>query len=127
MSTEREIGELVEAINACWIEGRYEDLRRYFHEEMVLVTPDFRKRLEGVGPIIDSYRDYGEQATVHSFEAEEPRVDVFGTAAITATPFTIEYEFEGARSREAGVDLLMLTREPDGWQVRWRTLVSDPA
>lgn len=123
MSDEAEIAARVRAINDCWSEGRYDDLLRYFHEEMVLVMPGFEERVEGVEPIIASYRDFGEQATIHAFEPSEPRVDVIGQSAITATPFTIDYDFDGSRYHETGVDLLVFVRADDGWRVRWRTLL----
>lgn len=123
MTAKDEITGLVRAINDCWLEGRYDDLRAHFHEDMVLVMPGFEDRVVGARPIIDSYRDFGEQGTIHSFEPAAPRVDVLGTAAITATPFAIDYTFDGSRYRETGMDLLVFVKDQDGWRVRWRTLV----
>lgn len=127
MSGGSEIAALVRTINDCWIEGRYDDLHRYFHDAMVLVMPGFEQRVEGAEPIIDSYRGFGEQATIHAFEAQEAQVDIVGSTAITATPFAIDYDFEGTRYRETGIDLLVFTREQDGWLVRWRTLIPQAA
>lgn len=123
MSRNGEIAELVRAINACWVEGRYDDLREYFHEEMVLALPGFEQRIRGAERIIDSYRDFGQQATIHGFTPREPQVDLFESAAMTTTAFVIDYELEGRRYRESGTDLLLFAESAGKWRVRWRTLI----
>jgi len=39
----QEIIQLVQAINDCWLEGRYDELESYFHDGMVLAMPGFEK------------------------------------------------------------------------------------
>lgn len=124
MSESDRVTEVVRAINEGWTGGRYHELGRYFHPEMVLALPGFEQRIEGRARIIDSYRDFGETSTLHAFEAKVPRVDVVGPTAVAATDFTIDYALEGARYRESGTDLLVLHRSPAGWQVVWRTVVT---
>lgn len=123
MSETDRVTGVVRAINQAWVGGRYDELERWFHPEMVLAMPGFAERVEGRGPIIDSYRDFGEKAAMHEFEAGEPRIDVVGPTAISTMDFEIDYEYEGARSREAGTDLLVLHRSDEGWRVVWRTVL----
>lgn len=121
----QEICRLVKAINDCWVEGGYDELRRYFHDGMLLAMPGFEKRIHGAGPILDSYRDFGTKAHIHSFEADEPQIDFLerGSSAIAATGFTIDYEFDGTRYRETGTDLLAFAKIDGGWRVWWRTVI----
>lgn len=123
MSETERVTAVVRAITDAWRGGRYEDLERYFHPEMVLAMPGFVERIDGRAPIIDSYRDFGAKATMHGFEAGEPQVDRVGPTAISAMDFEIDYEYEGTRSREAGTDLLVLQRDEEGWRVVWRTVL----
>ncbi len=124
---EIEIARLVAEINEHWLEGHYEELRRYFDPQMVLAMPGFERRVEGAEAIIESYREFGDQATIHRFEPGDARVDVLGPSAVVATGFAIDYEYEGTRYRETGTDLLVFVRKEDGWSVRWRTVVPEDA
>lgn len=121
----QEITELVQAINDCWLEGRYDDLEPFFHDGMVLAMPGFEKRIHGAGAILDSYRDFGTKAHIRSFEADEPQIDVLEPAgsAMAATGFTIDYEFDGTRYRETGTDLLAFAKIDGVWRVWWRTVI----
>jgi hypothetical protein len=123
MSDQEAVADLARAINDCWREGRYDDLRRYFHEDVVVAMPGFERWIEGAVPLIDSYRDFGRRSRIHRFEAGEPRIDLFGPTAVAATSFAIDYELEGTRYRETGADLLVFVREGGEWRVRWRTLI----
>lgn len=117
------VTEVVRAITDAWRGSRYEELERHFHPEMVLAMPGFEERVEGRAPIIDSYRDFGDKATMHGLEAGEPRVDRVGPTAISAMDFEIDYEYEDTRSHEESTDLLVLHRDDEGWQVVWRTVL----
>lgn len=123
MAPRDEIAKIVRALNACWLEGRWDDLRGHFHEDVTLVMPGFEDRVEGAGPVVESYRDFGGKATIHSFETSEPAVDVLGPAAVATSAFVIDYDYEGDRYREGGTDVLVFTETGGEWRVRWRTIV----
>jgi len=122
-SAKNEAAQVVKAINVCLLEGRYDDIRQYFQDDVVLAMPGFERRIEGAEPIVNSYREFGEQAAIHRFEPEEPQIDVFGATAVSTTAFLIEYSYQGNRYRETGTDLLVLTNADIGWRVRYRTIV----
>jgi hypothetical protein len=44
-SQREEIGQLIKEINQAWLEGRPEDLEKYFHQDVVFVFPNFHLRL----------------------------------------------------------------------------------
>lgn len=125
MSQKGEIIELVAAINACWVEGRFDDLHRYFHDGMTLAMPGFEQHVQGAEGIVGSYRDFGAKSHVHEFEPGEPHVEVLESAgvAMATTPFAIDYDFEGTRYRETGTDVLAFVNVDGRWRVWWRTIV----
>ncbi len=127
MSGAQEVLEIVRAINECWLEGRYDELRTYFSEDMVLAMPGLEERVEGREAIVDSYRQFGESAKVRVFEGGTPHVDVIGPTAVATAGFEIEYELGGTAYREAGTDLLVLQRDTGTWRVVWRTVVVSPS
>ncbi|MGH7482787.1 MAG: YybH family protein [Longimicrobiales bacterium] len=126
MSASEEIRDLVRRLNAAWVAGRFEELGECFHQDVVIVAPDFVHRVMGREACVQSYRDFVSQAVVHDVELREVQVDVFGGVAVAACPYTMEYELGGKRWRGDGRDLLVLAQEASGWLVVWRTLMAGP-
>ena len=110
-------------INEAWRAGRFDELRDYFHPDVVLAQPGFAQRSVGREALIASYADFAREATVHSFTTGEVHVDHAGESAVTTTPWTMDYEFGGQRFQEHGWDLLVFARPEGRWVVVWRTVV----
>jgi hypothetical protein len=106
--------EIVDAINDAWTHGRFDELRAYFHPEVVLAQPGLARRVIGVDALIDSYRRFAAEAA-GSFRAGETRVDEAGDSAVTTTPWTTD--------DERGWDLLVFGKREGRWVVVWRTVV----
>ena len=120
------IRETVRGITAAWREGRLDDLSRFYRPDVVFVQPGLKARVEGREACVQSYREFLAMAIVHGYVEDEPLIDSFGETAIAATRFEIDYELATGRYQEAGQDVLVLTRDEDGWRVAWRTLISEP-
>jgi ketosteroid isomerase-like protein len=120
-----ELKKIVTAINDAWQAGRYDDLRDYFHPDVVAAQPGFAQRTVGREPLIDGYRDFMHNAVIHSFSTGETHVDHAGDSAVTTTSWSMDYEFGGQRYDERGWDLLVFGRREGKWQVVWRTVVVD--
>jgi len=73
--------------------------------------------------LIDSYRDFAREATIHGFTTGEIHIDQAGDSAVTTMPWTMDYEFGGQRYEETGWDLLVFGRLDGRWVVVWRTVV----
>jgi ketosteroid isomerase-like protein len=123
---ERAIEALIEAVNRAWLEGRYDDVAPYVHEQVVLAPPGDAEPVVGRAAFVQSYADFGAAATVHAFEAGAPRIDRWGGTAVARCPFNIDYEIPSGRYRERGVDLLVLAESDGGWRICWRTVSSAP-
>jgi ketosteroid isomerase-like protein len=117
--------EIVARINAAWLAGRFDELRDYFHPDVVLAQPGFAKRTVGREALIASYRDFVNSATIHSFTPGEVQIDDGGDSAVTTMPWEIEYTMEGQRYQEHGWDLLVFGKRDGGWVVVWRTVVME--
>ena len=118
-----ELRDLVRRINDAWQSARWDELREYFHPDAVLAQPGFARRTVGREAVIDSYRDFARDATLHSFTAGEVHIDHAGDSAVTTTPWTMDYEHDGQRVEEHGWDLLVFARREGRWVVVWRTVV----
>jgi hypothetical protein len=114
---------LARELNDAWLSGRFDDLGDCFHHDAVIVAPDSSTRIVGRAACVASYREFMDSATVHNFDVRNIAIDVFGSAAMLAVTYEIDYEMPAGRWRGSGRDLLMLIRENHRWLVTWRTLI----
>jgi uncharacterized protein (TIGR02246 family) len=119
---QHEVWQVVQAINAGWVEGHPEALSHFFHPDMVIVTADLQMRAEGQEACVASYRNFCDQAKIKDYQELNPNVDVFGDHAVVIYRFDITYEMGGESYHDVGADLFVLGREGGQWQARWRTL-----
>ncbi len=56
--TELEVWQTVEALNRAWTTGRVDELERYFHPDIVAITPTVRERLEGREACIAGWAEF---------------------------------------------------------------------
>ena len=125
MSDVDDIREMVRELNRRWVSGAM-NLEAFFHPEMIMAVPGRPDRLAGRELCVRSYQDFTKMARIHSFDLDEPQVDVIGDIAVATCPFVIDYEIESGRWRGSGSDVLVLGRTDEGWEIVWRTMNSDP-
>ncbi len=118
-----EIEAVVRAINDAWLAGRFDELRHYFHPDVVLAQPGFAQRMVGREALIDSYRDFTREAKINAFTPGEVHIDAAGDSAVITMPWEMDYEIGGQRYGERGWDLLVFGRREGRWVVVWRTVV----
>ena len=114
---------LIRGMNDAWRSGRFDDLHQYFAEDVVMVAPGGGMRMMGREAMIDSFRQYTEQATTHNFDETGLDVDVFEGTAVASLRFDVDYELDGTRYQESGIDLLVLEHGDTGWLIVWRTQI----
>src|SRR5512139_2087581 len=106
---EREVWQTVQRMNQAWTSGRVDDLEEFFHPDMVAVTPTEPRRLEGRAACIASWRQFTERAVIHAWRELEPRVQIFGEAAVVSYGYELQCELRGRQVLLAGRDLMTLT------------------
>lgn len=112
--------ELLKSINSAWLNGAFEKLESFFHEEMVIAGPDFQPLSQGRQSSIDSFRTFMSQVIVHSFKENPPVIHVWNKSAIAGYSFEIDYEVGGKRYHETGRDFYLFTNDGTGWKATWR-------
>ena len=120
---QKEIGRIVRAINAAWVQGSPGEMAAYLDARMVMVQPGFQERLMGREACIESYREFASHAVIHSYEEDEATVDLRGDTAIASYRYAMEYEMGGELYHDAGHDVFVLMRAECGWRAVWRTLI----
>jgi hypothetical protein len=122
---QHEIQGVIGEINQAWLNGRVDDLSLIFHEDMVIVGPDFQELSRGRMACVKSYHDFLAQARIIDYRESEPIVDDWATIAVATSPWEMTYELGGRRYTESGHDTFVFKKEEDRWQVVWRLMTVD--
>jgi hypothetical protein len=117
------IWQIIREINESWVSGNPDDLKKYFHEEMVIASPDFQEQGRGREVCVESYKSFSSQAIIRDFKEKYPKIFVFGATAIASYIFQMSYEMNGKNFEDAGRDMFIFIREGDKWQAIWRTIL----
>ena len=116
-SVEREIWSTVEALNRCWTTGSPGDLREYFHETMVAITPGDSMPLVGREACVSAWTQYAEATTIISWHAHGPRIWTYGRTAVVTYSYAMVCERDGTRLSPSGRDMMALLEDEGRWWV----------
>ena len=118
-----EIHQLLKKITSLWTGGHPEKLKEYFHEKMMIVSPDFQVMGDGREACIKSYEDFMSQAILHDYRESDPEIYMWGNTAIASYKYEIAWEMDGKSYRESDRDLFVFSNELGKWLAVWRTLI----
>ena len=124
MDVQQEIWQLIQDLNEAWIKGCPEKLNDFFHENMIIVSPDFQELGRSRQSCIKGYEDFCNQATVHHYEEINPRIDVHGNIARATYYFELSYEMNSKIFNDKGWDVFVFVNERERWWATWRTFIS---
>jgi len=118
-----EIEEIISEINTAWIKGSPEKLEDYFHEDMVIVGPDFSVIGKGRTACVNSYREFIAQASEIDFTRNSVDVSVWGGTSIASYSYTISWKSGGKHFHAAGKDMFIFSYIDNSWKAVWRMAV----
>ncbi|MEK6750611.1 MAG: nuclear transport factor 2 family protein [Pseudomonadota bacterium] len=116
-SEDKEVWQVVRALNDAWTRHRGADLKRFFHPRMIAITATDARRLIGREACIASWLAFAESAEISAWAEHDPRVEVFGDTAIVTYNYTLEFSMQGQHYHVKGRDMLTLVREFDNWWI----------
>lgn len=117
-----DLASFVRDMDACWLEGRFDDLRSYLADDIVIAAPGGH-RASGVEAAVESYREFTSRCVVHAFETSGHVTTLSGSSGV------VEYEWrmswsDGADKHDAeGREVLVLNQSDGNWRVIWRMQV----
>jgi ketosteroid isomerase-like protein len=114
-SVEREVWKTLRELNETWTKGNPEDLKNYFHMDMVAITPTDRKRREGREACIADWVEFAKVAKIHDWKEIDPRVQIYGNVAVVTYYFEISYEKNGQTINFGGRDMFVFVKEGGRW------------
>ena len=119
------IRHVVAGISTAWRAGRISELHDFFADDVVLIAPGARARVQGRVAVVETYREFAENTATQDYRELALALDVFGDTAVATYRYEIEWTRDGAQNKEAGSDVLVLSRRAGKWKVVWRTIVPD--
>lgn len=127
-NTDREkILQILHKINEAWSKGEADQLKEYFHDDLVILGPNLQRMGEGKKACMESYKEFIAQAIVHDYREIDHTIDVWGNTAVVTYVFDISYEMNGQTFRESGHDMFVFNREGEQWLAVWRMVLPSPA
>ncbi len=112
---EQEVWQTVRDLNDAWTKGRPQDLTSFFHRDMVAITPTDRERLEGREACYNGWNDFVQSTTIHYWKETEPRIQIYGPAAVVTYYFEMSFDQGGQTINLGGRDMFFLVKEGGKW------------
>jgi hypothetical protein len=114
---QQEIWATLRALNDAWTRGNPGDLIKYFHPNMLAITPVDRLRRDGAAACIAGWKSFAEATRIHRWQEYDPLVRVYGDAAVVTYYYEIDFDMGDQRVEQKGRDLFFFIRESGRWQV----------
>ncbi len=112
---ENEILNFIDSMNRCCTGGDPNELREYFHQDVVAFTPMDGERLEGRDACISSWKVFSEYARTYSFEEYDVKIQVYENTAIVTGYYDMSYNLAGQTIYETGRNLYTFIKEEGKW------------
>jgi hypothetical protein len=111
----QELWATVRAMNDAWTKGHSDDLTRFFHRDMLAITPTDRHRLDGGAACIAGWKGFSNAAQIHRWEEIDPVIRLYGDSAVVAYDFDMACEMGGQTVELGGRDLFFFVKEDGRW------------
>jgi hypothetical protein len=118
--TQEQIWAVIQEMNRKWtVENNADELKNYFHKDMVAITATDSKRIEGGENCVASWKSFADNAKIHSWKESEPKVQVYGDDkfAIVTYYFNMSFDMGGQTISMKGRDMFVLIKKNDKWLV----------
>ena len=112
----QEIWQTLQSLNRSWTTGKVEELKDYFHENMVAITPVDRQRREGRQACIDGWAQFVAGTTkIHYWKELDPQIQIYGDTAVVTYYFDVSFDIGGKTIVSTGRDMFVFVKERGKW------------
>lgn len=115
-----EVWQTIQALNRAWtVKGNVDELKNYFHKDMVAITATDRERLEGRESCIAVWKAFVEATKIHYWKEIDPKIQLYidGKSAVVTYYFDISFDMGGQTMKMGGRDMFVLAKEDGKWWV----------
>ena len=111
-------------MDRCWREGRFHDLETCLADDVVMVAPDGRTRLEGLVAAVESYREFMASSSVEDYVTSDHVITRRGATAVMEYRWRMAWTSAETDYNSQGREILVLALREGHWRVIWRTQIS---
>ncbi len=118
--TQEQIWKMIQEMNRKWtVENKADELKNYFHESMVAITPTDLKRIEGRENCVAGWKKFTENVKIHFWKELDQKVQVYGEGkfAIVTYYYDMSFDMGGQTINTKGRDMFSLIYENGKWLV----------
>lgn len=119
------LADFAAAMDRCWQDGRFDDLKDYLHEDVVIVAPGGGARTAGIAAAIESYHEFMGRSAVTRYETSDIIVTERGDTAIIEYRWAMDWTSDGTAHTADGREILVLNRSGEEWKAVWRMQIAD--
>jgi ketosteroid isomerase-like protein len=115
-----EVWITIQKLNRLWtIENNADELKNYFHINMVAISPTDKLRIEGRDACIKAWKNFTQAAKIHYWKEIDPKIEIFGNnnLAVVTYYFDMSFEMSGQTIKMSGRDMFTLVIEDGKWWV----------
>lgn len=119
-----EITAIIKGISEACVRGDgFDKLAGLFHEDAVMVQPDFSARAMGRQACLKNYADACSQMKFHKFDTSDEQIDVLGDTVVMSHKYDCIWQYRGKTFTDDGREILVFVQDGNGWKLGWRTLI----
>ena len=113
-----EVWRTIQSLNKTWtVDGKPDELKNFFHKNMVAITCTDRERIEGGDACVAGWKVFSEAAKIHYLKEIAPKVQLYGNDkfAVVTYYWEMSYEMNGKTVKAEGRDMFALVNENGKW------------
>lgn len=122
-STSNTIEEIIHKMILSWLEGHAEDIYGMLDDDVVMYVPQCRDRIVGKERFIAVLRNIQEQSNIKKYDEHDFTVTTREGVAIAHYRFRIDYEINGNKRCESGIDFLIFAEKAGSWRLVRRSVI----
>jgi ketosteroid isomerase-like protein len=112
----QDVWQTLQSLNRAWTTGKCDELKEYFHKNMVAITPVDRLRREGRQACIDGWAQFVAATTkIHYWKELDPQIQIYGDCAIITYYFDMSFDMGGKTIVSTGRDMFVFVKEDGRW------------
>jgi ketosteroid isomerase-like protein len=115
-----EVWKTVQEANKAWtVDGKIGELNKYFHKDMVAITPNNSKRLKGQAACLLGWQEFAKMAKTNYFTEIEPLIRLYcdNNAAVVTYSYEGSFIMGGQTMILRGRDMMTLVKENGRWWI----------
>ncbi len=113
-----EVWATVQEFNRLWtVENKADALVRFFHRDMVAISPTSKLRVEGQKACVAAWKQFADTAKIRYWKEIDPKIDIFcnGSVAVVTYYFDMAFDVGGQTVQLGGRDMFTLVKEKGRW------------